>query len=94
MICANPTCTNEFVQKTHNQKYCSSECCKVVTNEDIKRKYHEKRARLKGLVRFCARGCGTQLSRYNKYDTCGMCDSREIKSAQSNLKGILSVITD
>jgi hypothetical protein len=93
MTCANPTCLRPFIQKTHNQKYCSSECCKVVTNEDIKRKYHEKRARLKGLVRYCANGCGTVLSRYNKYDTCAYCDSLEKAQQVQALTGLLSVIS-
>ena len=93
MICANPNCNKHFDPKTHNQKYCSSECCKIVTNEDIKRKYHEKRARLKGAARSCRNGCGTALSRYNKYDQCSYCDAIQLEQERYQLKGLLSVIS-
>jgi hypothetical protein len=92
MICANPACNKAYQKNTHNQKYCSPECCKIVTNEDIKRKYHEKRARLKGLVRYCSNGCGTVLSRYNKYDVCAYCDAASAAQQKTELFGILSVI--
>ena len=44
MICANTECAKEFDSKTHNQKYCSDECCRVATNRRIMEKYYEKKA--------------------------------------------------
>jgi hypothetical protein len=90
MICANPTCKKDFTPATHNQIYCSSDCCKIVTNENIKRKYHERKARLNGSERYCK--CGTKLSRYNKWDTCAACDTKEKQKHDEGLARILSVI--
>ena len=39
MICSNKECAKEFAPKTHNQKYCSDECCKIATNLKVKEKY-------------------------------------------------------
>lgn len=90
MICANQSCKKEFVPGTHNQIYCSSECCKIVTNENIKRKYHERKARLNGSERYCS--CGTRLSRYNKYDLCSACEARDLRKHDLEIESILSVI--
>ena len=46
MICSNKECAKEFDAKTHNQKYCSDECCRIATNIKIKQKYYDKKARL------------------------------------------------
>ena len=48
MICAYKECFNEFEAKTHNQKYCSDECCRTATNIKIKERYYENKARLNG----------------------------------------------
>jgi hypothetical protein len=53
MICSNDGCVNEFEPKTHNQKYCSDECCKIATNIKIKEKYYYKKARLAGEKFIC-----------------------------------------
>ena len=73
MICAYENCVGvkEFEPKTHNQKYCSDECCRIATNEKLKEAYYEKKARLAGKTRVCkTKNCGRQLSRYNDTDTC------------------------
>lgn len=62
-VCANPECQLEFVPKTHNQKYHSDECCKIVTNKRIMEKYYENKER-RSRPRKC-QVCGTSLSRYN-----------------------------
>jgi hypothetical protein len=43
MICSNKECSKDFDAKTHNQKYCSDECCRVATNKRIMEKYYEKK---------------------------------------------------
>jgi hypothetical protein len=42
MICGNKECAKDFDAKTHNQKYCSDECCRIATNKRIMEKYYEK----------------------------------------------------
>jgi len=69
MICNNKECSKEFDAKTHNQKYCSDECCRVATNKRIMEKYYEKKAIRNGAFRACSK-CKTKLSRYNQSDIC------------------------
>jgi hypothetical protein len=78
MICAYNQCDNEFEPKTHNQKYCSDECCRIATNEKLKEAYYEKKARLAGAKRVCkSKGCNVILSRYNESNICDKCVSSE-----------------
>lgn len=72
--CAREECKKPFRKVTHNQKYCSSECCKVETNRKVMENYHRRVAIKKGAKRPCL-GCGTILSRYNEGDICGSCES-------------------
>ena len=65
MICAYDKCEGikEFEPKTHNQKYCSDECCRIATNEKLKQAYYEKKARLGGKQRICkTKECNVILS--------------------------------
>ncbi len=74
MICIYEKCDNEFIPKTHNQKYCSDECCRIATNEKLKQAYYEKKARLAGKKRLCkTKGCEVVLSRYNNTSICDKC---------------------
>jgi hypothetical protein len=74
MICAYDECNNEFEPKTHNQKYCSDECCRTATNQKLKDAYYEKKARLAGKPRVCkTQGCKVILSRYNEGRVCDRC---------------------
>ena len=74
MKCLYSECGKEFTPKTHNQKYCSDECCRIATNEKLKKQYYEKKARLAGQKRICkSNGCSVILSRYNDNDICDKC---------------------
>ena len=73
MICNNKECAKEFTPKTHNQKYCSDECCRIATNRRIMEKYYEKKAIRNGAQRTCKK-CDTKLSRYNQSDVCVICE--------------------
>lgn len=93
MICAREDCGIEFSQKTHNQKYCSDECCRIATNKRIMEKYYEKKAIRNGAKRVCkTRGCGEILSRYNYASVCFMCESRKKSDAKRELLDIINVI--
>lgn len=91
MICAYKECTNEFEPKTHNQKYCSDDCCRTATNLKIKQKYYDKKERLSGKKRICKnKGCKTRLTRYNPDDTCAVCEAKEKKKIQEQLLGMIN----
>ena len=86
MICAYEECKNEFEPKTHNQKYCSDECCRTATNQKLKDQYYEKKARLQGKKRICkTTGCNSLLSRYNEDKICGKCQADNEKNKQKEL---------
>ena len=89
MICLNSECLKEFNPKTHNQKYCCDECCRVATNKRIMEKYYEKKAIKNGAPRKC-KGCTGLLSRYNNDTYCSRC----IKNKHSKYKKELMEIVD
>lgn len=90
MICANPDCSKNFEQKTHNQKYCSDDCCRINTNKKIMQKYYEKKAIRNGAVRLC-KICKSKLSRYNLDNVCSKC----VKSNNhKHKKNILKALND
>lgn len=76
-ICARPDCLLPFVKVTHNQKYCTGECCKIQTNRKIMENYHEKAAIKRGKKRVCQRCEVTVLSRYNQNSLCAACEKEE-----------------
>lgn len=82
MICANKECAKEFDPKTHNQKYCTDECCRIATNKRIMEKYYEKKAIRGGALRKCKK-CKTKLSRYNESNICTTCN-KKINISQKN----------
>jgi hypothetical protein len=91
MICANKDCAIDFDARTHNQKYCSDECCRLATNKRIMEKYYEKKAIKNGAIRVC-KSCSSQLSRYNQDTICATCEkSTELKS-KAMMKDILNEI--
>ena len=90
MICANKDCAKEFDAKTHNQKYCCDECCRVATNKKIMEKYYEKKAIRSGVKREC-KSCKSRLSRYNQSSVCSKCEKN---SAIQNRSSILRMIND
>lgn len=89
-ICRNNECQLKFTKKKSNQIYCSDECCNFVTNERLKLKYHENKARLAGKERFCE-NCGeTKLSRYNEDTTCNLCKARRKTEARKELLAMIN----
>jgi len=88
MICAYEDCQGikEFEPKTHNQKYCSDECCRIATNAKLKQAYYDKKARLAGKQRICKnKGCNVILSRYNETSICDKCVSAEKEKERTQL---------
>jgi hypothetical protein len=92
MICANEGCSNNFDKTTHNQKYCSDECCRDATNKKNKQKYYEEKERLSGKKRLCnKRGCKNILSRYNSNNICSSCISKDEENRKKELLRIMNV---
>ena len=91
MICANSECAKNFDAKTHNQKYCSDECCRVATNKRIMDKYYEKKAIKRGAVRNCKK-CKSKLSRYNLDPICASCEKEKSKKTIGLLNEIINEI--
>ena len=85
MICSNKECSKEFEPKTHNQKYCTEECCRIATNRRIMEKYYEKKAIRNGALRVCKR-CSTKLSRYNDSFLCVSCNRKMEKDSENKSK--------
>ena len=94
VICANKECLNgkEFTPKTHNQKYCSDECCRIATNRRIMEKYYEKKAIRNGAARGCKK-CGAQLSRYNDTALCASCQKKIDITKKSKIKDMIDDIS-
>jgi hypothetical protein len=89
--CAYKPCKNKFEPRTHNQKYCSDECCKIATNLNIKKKYQDRKQRLAGKKRYCKnRGCEFELTMYNAGDICGSCLSKERENERQEVLRILN----
>lgn len=88
-ICARNGCEEEFSKKTHNQKYCSDECCRLATNERIMEKYYARRDQRQGKTRMCA-SCGkTKLSRYNDSQVCSSCRTKKEVEANNSVVSML-----
>jgi hypothetical protein len=78
-ICANKKCKKKFAPKVHNAVYCSAECRKVVTNQKILKKYHDKKLIKLDKNRICqAESCTTKLSRYNEGFFCSSCEASRL----------------
>ncbi len=92
MICANKECSKDFEPKTHNQKYCTDECCRVATNRRIMEKYYEKKAIRNGAARGCKK-CNAQLSRYNETSLCASCQKKIDITKRSKIIGMLDEIS-
>lgn len=92
MICANKECQKEFDAKTHNQKYCTDECCRVATNRRIMEKYYEKKAIRNGALRHCKK-CNSELSRYNESPICMACEKKKDINNKKNLLRMINEIS-
>ena len=92
MICANTECNKEFEPKTHNQKYCTDECCRIATNKRIMDKYYERKAIRNGASRPCKK-CKAQLSRYNKSNICSVCEKSLSIENRKKIMGFINEIS-
>ena len=92
MICANSECKKDFNPKTHNQKYCTDECCRIATNRRIMEKYYEKKAIRNGSKRPCTK-CKAQLSRYNTSSKYSSCEISTKKKKKNKLFGMINDIS-
>jgi hypothetical protein len=90
IICARNGCDNEFAKKTHNQKYCTDECCRLATNERIMEKYYEKRDQRQGKTRYCKVCETTRLSRYNDSQVCSPCKTSKQIAANRTVADMLA----
>lgn len=90
--CAREDCDNELAKLTHNQKFCSSECCRIQTNRKIMADYHENKAILAGKPRTCLT-CSTSLSRYNRNKYCGACETRMKVSENDQVTDLLASVS-
>ncbi len=88
LVCAHKPCSNVFQPNTHNQKYCSSECCKAATNAKIMERYYENKARRAGAKRSCF-SCGATLSRYNDSRLCNKCQAAEENERNNNVLNLV-----
>lgn len=91
-LCANPKCMIGFIPSRHNQKYCSKECCKVVTNSKIMQQYYEEKDRKAGKPRTCDVCLVAQLSRYNAGTTCSSCAARRVSNERQKLLKVLGAV--
>lgn len=93
LTCSNYGCNNTFLPKTHNQKYCTDECCRLATNRRIMEKYYARRDQRQGKVRIC-RECGeTKLSRYNNSLVCSSCDLKREIAVNGSVLSMLSAVS-
>ena len=88
--CAYAECGQKFESKTHNQRYCSDDCCRKATNVRLMEQYYERKARRNGHIRVCETAdCNTRLSRYNDGRVCQKCEAAE---AHKNRVKLLNMI--
>lgn len=88
--CANQDCSKLFEKKTHNNIYCSQECCKSETNKKIIARYHKNKV-LKGAVRWCENeACENKLSKYNKTNFCSSCEKDRRKKKMLEVKELFN----
>jgi hypothetical protein len=93
MICGNSDCAKEFEAKTHNQKYCSDECCRVATNKRIMEKYYEKKAIRKGKIIKKCKKCKSPLSKYQNEDVCASCIKMRNKQNRDQLLRMIDEVS-
>lgn len=92
-ICARTECSETFSKKTHNQKYCSDECCRLATNTRIMEKYYERQDQRRGKTRFCILCAKTKLSRYNDTQVCSSCKTKQEVTANAEVVDMFSRVS-
>lgn len=91
-LCQYQPCSVSFEPKTHNQKYCCDECCRLATNKRIMERYYERKERRQGNKRVCENeGCRTELSRYNDRGVCSLCVAKKNEISRKALIGVFGV---
>lgn len=90
-ICARTGCEKLYTKKTHNQKYCSDECCRIATNAKIMERYYENKRRRSGAPRTC-HTCGSKLSKYNLKDECSSCEANKKTDTKLTVMNQIAVI--
>ena len=90
--CARPDCDVVSRKTTHNQKYCSNDCCREETNRRLKANYHERTAIKRGKKRACS-VCALPLSRYNEGHMCGGCESQKLKSNKGEANSLIDSVS-
>lgn len=90
-ICANDGCEQTYIKKTHNQKYCSDQCCRKATNKKIMDRYYENKRLRSGQPRLCSE-CSATLSKYNLGKVCSACDAKAHSDGQTLLMNQIAVI--
>lgn len=94
MKCYYKECGKEFTPRTHNMKYCSDECCRIATNEKLRKDYYEKKARLAGKKRICkAQGCNVTLSRYHEDNVCNRCANAKKTADRKQIVEMIRSVT-
>jgi hypothetical protein len=89
-LCGYRQCDNEFEPRTHNQKYCNDECCRLETNAVVMDRYYERKHNRAGAKRTCSEaGCQTVLSRYNSGVRCGQHSGSTRQNVFAIMEGIL-----
>jgi hypothetical protein len=91
--CARYDCDVQFTAATHNQKYCSAECCRVATNRRIMEKYYDRRDQRLGKVRYCSKCKTTKLSRYNDGKVCSGCEAQQNANANKTIADMLMSVS-
>lgn len=92
ITCAYAECGRLFEAKTHNQRYCSDECCRKATNARLMEQYYEKKARRQGHIRVCQNEtCKTRLSRYNDSNECQRCASAKETERRKQLLNLVGI---
>lgn len=91
-ICAYTECAQAFEAKTHNQRYCSEDCCRRATNARLMEQYYERKARRQGHIRVCASpDCNTRLSRYNDGEECQKCAAAKKEISRQQLRNMVGL---
>ncbi len=90
-ICAREVCGLRYVKKTHNQKYCCDDCCKIATNARMKENYYKRKAQKSGKARLCESCEETKLSRYNSGVVCSPCLLKSKTESTDSIKDMISL---
>jgi hypothetical protein len=86
--CANDQCPNTFEVRKVNMIYCSSECCRVVSNARLIARYHAKKKKVG--FRACTQ-CSQKLSRYNANTECYACLRKKENQSRTRLLAELGI---